>query len=183
MFSQQVRAIEDRQKLLAIVKALGLARELHNLVRLGSHAELAQLMDFDKLRQLHRRGAARAGRAQPESASSKKNPTASALLDQALEDVIFEFEKVGEGELKIADGHKDALRRTREALAASRIRRTQWIALKEEAERLFKNKLSAVGEEEMQDNIAALGDIEQRTRQPRPRQRQRRGPLRRGRRS
>jgi len=166
LFSQQVRAIQDRQKLLAIVKALGLARELHNLIRLGGHAELAQLMDFDKLRQLHAEAQHALAALNLKRQLEEAHDT-SALLDQALEDVIFEFEKVGEGELKIADELKDTLRRTREALAASQDPQDpRWIALKEELERLFKSKkLSAVGQEEMQDNIAALGDIEQRTRQ------------------
>lgn len=84
------------------------------------------------------------------------------MLNQALEDVIFKFVKVGEAELKLADELKDQLRRTREALAASHDPQDPaWIALKAELERLFKSrKLSEISQQEMQANIAALAPIE-----------------------
>ena len=43
----------------------------------------------------------------------------SSLLNQALEDVVFRFEKIGEAELKLADELKDILRRTRETLGGT----------------------------------------------------------------
>ena len=163
LFSQQVGQIADIDKLRAIVKALGLARELYNLIRLGGHAELASLLDFHKLGQLH-------GEAQRALAAlnlKKQLDDAhdtSGLLNQALEDVIFKFEKIGEAELKLADELKDQLRRTREALAASQDPQDpKWIALKSELERLFKSKkLSEVSQEDILANLAALAPIERR---------------------
>lgn len=165
LFSRQVGEIHDRAKLLAIVKALAGARELHNLIRLGGYTELAGLLDFHKLRQLH-------GEAQNALAALNLKQQledahdTSGLLNQALEDVIFKFEKVGESELKLADELKDILRRTREALAATLDPQDPaWITLKQELERLFKaKKLSETGQGDMQANIAALRDIENRTR-------------------
>ncbi len=161
LFSRQIGAILDRDKLLAVVKALASARELHNLIRLGGYTELVDLLDFHKLRQLH-------GEAQNALAALNLKhqlehaQDTSGLLNQALEDVIFKFEKVGEGELKLADELKDTLRRTREALAATLDPQDPaWIALKKELERLFKaKKLSEVSQQEMQANISALGAIE-----------------------
>jgi type I restriction enzyme R subunit len=161
LFSQQVGAIQDRQTLLAIVKALATARELYNLIRLGGHEELAGLLDFKKLRQLHIEAqhalAALNLKYQLEHAQDT-----SGLLNQALEDVIFKFEKIGEAELKLADELKDALRRTRETLAGTRDPQDPaWVKLREELERLFKaRKLSEVSQADMQANIAALRDIE-----------------------
>jgi type I restriction enzyme R subunit len=166
LFSQQVGQIGDIGKLRAIVKALGTARELYNLIRLGGHEELAGLLDFHKLRMLHNEArnalAALNLKQQIENAQDT-----SGLLNQALEDVIFKFEKIGEGELKLADELKDTLRRARETLAGTLDPRDPaWIKLKEELERLFKaKKLSEVGQQEMQANIAALQDIEQRARE------------------
>lgn len=164
-FSQQVGVIQDRDKLLAIVKALGLARELYNLIRLGGHAELVELLDFQKLRVLHIEAQNALAALNLKQQLDDAHDT-SALLNQALEDVIFKFEKIGEAELKIADELKDMLRRTREALASTQDPQDPaWIALKEELERLFKaKKLSEVGQQEMQENISALRAIEQRTR-------------------
>jgi type I restriction enzyme R subunit len=165
LFSQQIGAIAHRDKLLAIVKALELARELYNLIRLGGHSELTELLDFQTLRVL---------RIEAQNALAALNlkqqlddaHDTSALLNQALEDVIFKFEKIGEAELKLADELKDVLRRTREALASTQDPQDPaWVALKEELERLFKAKrLSEVSQQEMQANINALRGIEQRTR-------------------
>ncbi|MFC3815219.1 type I restriction endonuclease subunit R [Lysobacter sp. GCM10012299] len=166
LFSQQVGVIEDRDKLLAIVKALGLARELHNLIRLGGHAELAELLDFHKLRVLHIEAQNALAALNLKQQLDDAHDT-STLLNQALEDVIFKFEKIGEAELKLADELKDILRRTREALASTQDPRDPaWIVLKEELERLFKaKKLSEVSQHEMLTNITALRGIEQRTRE------------------
>ncbi len=165
LFSQQIGVIEDRQKVQAIVKALGLARELYNLIRLGGHAELAGLLDFHKLSVLHIEAQNALVALNLKQQLDDAHDT-SALLNQALEDVIFKFEKIGEAELRLADELKDILRRTREALASTQdTQDAAWIALKQELERLFKaKKLSEVGQQEMLDNITALRGIEQRAR-------------------
>ena len=166
LFSQQVGEIQDRGKLLAIVKALAQARELHNLIRLDDHKELACLLDFRKLRQLHTEAQNALAALNLKHQLEQADDT-TGLLNQALEDVIFKFEKVGEGELKLADELKDILRRTRETLAATQDPQDPaWISLKNELERLFKaKKLSEVSQQEMQANIGALRDIEQHARE------------------
>lgn len=84
-----------------------------------------------------------------------------ALLNEALEDIIFKFVKIGESELKLADDLKDALRQTREALASNfDPKDPEFITLKEALERLFKQKkLSEVTQEEMTQNIGILTEI------------------------
>ena len=165
LFSQQVSNITDLDQLRAVVKALATARELHNLIRLGGFTELGGLLDFDKLRTLHNEARNALAAVNLKRQLDDAHDT-SGLLNQALEDVIFRFEKVGEAELKLADELKDVLRRTRESLASTQDPQdTAWIALRQELERLFKaKKLSEVGQQEMLDNIVALRDIEQRTR-------------------
>lgn len=165
LFSQQIGAIEDRQILLAIVKALATARELYNLIRLGKQEELKNLLDFGKLRLLHIEAQNALAALNLKQQLEQAHDT-SSLLNQALEDVIFRFEKIGEAELKLADELKDILRRTRETLGGTQDPADpRWIALKEELERLFKaKKLSEVGQQEMQANIGALAEIERRAR-------------------
>jgi len=166
LFSQQVGEVQDRQQLLAIVKALTQARELYNLIRLGGHEELAGLLDFRKLRVLHIEAQNALAALNLKHQLEHADDT-SGLLNQALEDVIFKFEKIGEAELKLADELKDILRRTREALAATQDPQDPaWIRLKDELERLFKaKKLSEVSQQEMQANISALRDIEDHARE------------------
>jgi type I restriction enzyme R subunit len=165
LFSQQVGQIHDRQQLLAIVKALTQARELYNLIRLGGHEQLAGLLDFRKLRLLHIEAQNALAALNLKHQLEHADDT-SGLLNQALEDVIFKFEKVGQAELKLADELKDILRRTRETLASTQDPQDPaWISLKDELERLFKaKKLSEVSQQEMQANITALRDIEQHAR-------------------
>lgn len=165
LFSQQVGAIEDRQALLAIVKALATARELYNLIRLSGQDELKSLLDFDKLRQLHIEAQNALAALNLKQQLERAHDT-SSLLNQALEDVVFRFEKIGEAELKLADELKDILRRTRETLGGTQDPADpKWIALKQELERLFKaKKLSEVGQEDMRANIGALREIERKAR-------------------
>jgi type I restriction enzyme R subunit len=166
LFSQQVSALQDIDQLRALVKALATARELHNLIRLGEHHELRQLLDFATLQQLHNEAQRALAQLNLKRRLENAHDT-SGLLNQALEEVIFQFEKIGEAELKLADELKDSLRRTRELLAGSHDPADpQWISLREELERLFKaRKLSEVTQEQMQANIGALADIERRARE------------------
>lgn len=165
LFSQQIGNVEDRQALLAVVKALSSARELYNLIRLGGHDELKALLDFARLRQLHTEAQNALAALNLKQQMDHAQDT-SGLLNQALEDVVFRFEKIGEAELKLADELKDILRRTRETLAATQDPQDPaWITLKQELERLFKaKKLSEVGQDAMQANIAALREIERQAR-------------------
>lgn len=86
------------------------------------------------------------------------------LLNLALEDVIFKFQKIAEEELVLADQLKDTLRKTREALASNFDQQDEkFISLKEELERLFKKKkLSEVTQQEMIANIGTLEKIHER---------------------
>ena len=166
LFSQQVSAIQDIDQLRALVKALATARELHNLIRLGEHKELCQLLDFATLQQLHNEAQRALAQLNLKRRLENAHDT-SGLLNQALEEVIFQFKKIGEAEMKLADELKDHLRRTREVLAATRDPADpKWISLREELERLFKaRKLSEVTQEQMQANIGALAGIEHRARE------------------
>lgn len=166
LFSQQIGQIQDRQQLLAIVRALASARELYNLIRLGGHEQLAGMLDFRKLRLLYTEAQNALAALNLKHQLEHAHDT-SGLLNQALEDVIFKFEKIGEAELKLADELKDILRRTRETLAATQDPEDPaWVSLRKELERLFKaKKLSEVSQQEMQANITALREIERRARE------------------
>lgn len=160
IFSQQISQIQDRETVLALKKVLGNAKSLYNLIRLTGHYELLEKLDFRKLDDLYREASNRLD-AINLSARLESGVDVTNLLNEALEDVIFSFVKVGEEELVLADKLKNTLRRTREALADNFDKTDpQFVKLKDELERLFKQKkLSEVSQEEMNANIASLNKI------------------------
>ena len=160
IFSQQISEISDRKKMLSLVKALGNAKSLYNLIRLFGHFELLEKIDFKKLSLLYREANNHLQLLNQKEALENDIDTTN-LLNVALEDVIFMFNKVGEEELILADQLKDTLRKTREELASNFDKKDpEFVSLYEELERLFKKKkLNEVTQDEMKANIGALREI------------------------
>ncbi|MDW4799778.1 type I restriction endonuclease subunit R, partial [Escherichia coli] len=118
IFTDQINQIQDRETALALKNALADARSLYNLIRLQGNTEFLQALDFNKLNILYREASRRLDLLNLK-ADLEQGVDLSGLLNRALEEVIFEFHKVGEEELVLADELKETLRRTREALAAN----------------------------------------------------------------
>ena len=163
VFSQQISAIQDRETVLALKKALADAKSLYNLIRLQGEYAFLEKLDFQKLNLLYRETSNHLDLLNLKETIEQGNDTAN-LLNVALEEVIFKFTKIGEEELVLADKLKNTLRRTREALAGNFDQQDpKFITLKEELERLFKKKnLSEVTQDEMNANIDALNKIHER---------------------
>ncbi len=159
IFSQQINQIQDRATVLALKKALADARSLYNLIRLQGEYGFLQQLDFQKINQLYRETSNRLDLLNLKE--SVESGAASNLLNVALEEVLFMFTKVGQGELLLADKLKSTLRQTREALGSNfDPQDPKFVTLKEELQRLFKNKkLNEVTQEEMTANIGALNAI------------------------
>ena len=160
IFSQQISQIEDRKQVQELTKILGNAKSLYNLMRLAGHYDLLEKLDFQKISVLYRIARQHLDKLNLKETLENANDTTN-LLNTALEDVIFMFTKVSEEELVLADELKDTLRKTREALAGNFDQKDPiFITLKEELERLFKNKnLSEVSQNEMKKNISKLEKI------------------------
>ncbi|MFT6792085.1 MAG: type I restriction enzyme R subunit [Rubritalea sp.] len=164
-FSQQVTAIEDRTEMLKLTKALNDARALYNLIRLSGKYDQLDKLDFTALPKLATMAGAHLSlinqKIALETASDNTN-----ILNVALEDIIFTFTKLSEEELRIADELKNTLRKTREGLAGNfDPADPEFISLKEELERLFKKKnLTEISQEQMASNIAALNEIQKKSR-------------------
>ena len=160
IFQQQISQIQSREEMLKIVKALRNAKELNNLIRFYGFEDLLEKIDFFKLGQLLREAQAHLDnlnfRDQLENSADTTN-----LLNVALEDIIFMFRKVSEEELILADQLKNQLRLTREALLHNfDTKDPQFISLKKELERMFKNKnLDEISQEEMRENIFMLHQV------------------------
>ncbi|MCF6347538.1 MAG: DEAD/DEAH box helicase family protein [Flavobacteriaceae bacterium] len=160
LFSQQISKISDRKQMLQIVKSLGNAKSLYNLIRLFGHYELLEKLDFKKFAILYRVANDHL-QLLNQKETLEKSIDATNLLNVALEDIVFLFTKIGEEELILADKLKDTLRKTREALADNFDKKDpEFISLYEELERLFKKKkLNEVTQDEMKANIGALKEI------------------------
>jgi len=160
LFSQQISQIEERKTMLDITRALTNARTLYNMIRYAGEYELLEKLDFRKLKELSRVANDHLALINLKAAMENREDN-TGLLNAALEDTLFLFKKISEEELVIADELKNTLRQTREALADNFDKKDpEFITLKEELERLFKQKkLNEAEQNAMKQNISALRKI------------------------
>lgn len=163
IFQQQISEIQERGKMQEIVKALGQARELYNVIRLSGRQELLDVLDFRQLSRLYTEASNHLALINQKAALESADRS-GGILNIALEDVLFTFRKIAEEELIIADKLREALRKTRETLLGNiDPGDPKFISLREELERLFKQKnLSEISKDEMTENIDLLDDLQHR---------------------
>lgn len=160
LFSQQIAQLTDKNELLRLIKALRTAKELKNIIAVNGYEALDGIADFDIWNRLLLEAQSRLDNLN--FVESIGNEEASAnLLNTALEDVIFQFIKVDESELVLADEFKNTLRKTRESLQNNFDPiDPQFVSLREELERIFKKKnLSEVTQADMIENMHLLQKI------------------------
>ncbi|MDC8099312.1 type I restriction endonuclease subunit R [Chryseobacterium rhizosphaerae] len=160
IFSQQIAQLTDKKELLQLVKALHTAKELKNLIALQDLQGLGELIDFEILNRLLIEAQNRLDNLNLLENLANAEETQN-LLNIALEDIVFQFIKVGEEELKLADELKDQLRKTREALQNNFDQNDPvFVSLREELERIFKKKnLTETTQAEMVENLPLLRKI------------------------
>ncbi|MBW3466889.1 type I restriction endonuclease subunit R [Arthrospiribacter ruber] len=160
IFSQQTAAIHNKHELIRLVKALRTAKELKNIIAINGYEGLGELVDFAVLNRLLLEAQSRLDNLNFIESLESSDETRN-LLDAALEDIIFQFIKVGEEELRLADEYKDQLRKTREALQQNfDTGDPDFISLKEELQRIFRKKnLSETNQEDMVENMQLLRKI------------------------
>jgi type I restriction enzyme, R subunit len=159
-FSAQISKISDHGEMQQIKKALEDARSLYNIIRLVGEYELLERMDFKKLNTLRIEAVNHLSLINAKDAFAN-NEEVGNLLNMALEDIVFDFNKIGESELVLAGELKDILKKTREALGGNfDTKDPEWLSLYEELRRLFDGKnLNEVTQDEMRTNIMSLRTI------------------------
>ncbi|WP_226065041.1 type I restriction endonuclease subunit R [Kaistella polysaccharea] len=160
LFSQQIEQLTDKKELLRLVKALRTAKELKNIIAVNGYDALHGIEDFNVLNGLLLIAQNRIDNLN--FVESIGNEEASKnLLNTALEDIIFQFIKIDESELVLADEFKDILRKARESLQHNFDQQdVHFVTLREELERLFKKKnLSEVTQNDMVENMHLLQKI------------------------
>ena len=136
----------------SLIKVLQNARELKNIIRLQGEDELLDLLDFYKLNQLLKEVQRRLDTLNLVDSINNENDNTN-LINTALEDIFFQFTKISEEEMILADQLRNQLRQTREELQRNiDPADPEFVTLKEELERIFKNKnLDEVNQEDMRD--------------------------------
>ncbi|KQS33838.1 type I restriction endonuclease [Dyadobacter sp. Leaf189] len=160
IFSQQIAQLNDKSALLELVKALRTAKELKNMIAINGYEGLGELVNFEVLNRLLIEAQNRLDNLN--FIENIGNDTATQnLLAAALEDIVFQFIKVGEEELRLADELKDQLRKTRTALQDNfDPQDPQFVTLREELERIFKKKnITETTQEELVANLPLLRRI------------------------
>jgi type I restriction enzyme R subunit len=151
LFSQQIQEITDRQKLLTLKNALQDARDIYNIARLTGYTELAEILDIKHLSQLLTEVSNRLQLLNLKEAISDVN--SRELLNEAIEDVVFQFTKIGEEQLNMfANELMETACRTRLELQNNFHQRDpEWISLYDEFRRLLeKHKIDETNLEQMQ---------------------------------
>jgi len=160
LFSQQIAQITDKKELVRLIKALKTAKELKNIIAVNNFEALDGIADFDIWNRLLVEAQSRLDNLN--FVESIGNEEASKnLLNTALEDIVFQFIKVDESELVLADEFKEILRKTRESLQSNFDQYDlQFVSLREELERIFKKKnLSETTQGDMIENMRLLQKI------------------------
>lgn len=162
IFSEQINEIDDKSIILDIKRALENARTLGNLIRLYGHDDVANKLDFVKLKELLTEVNNRIALINQKEALENQDDSTN-IINMAIEEVIFAFRKVSEKELQlgIVDDFKDQIRKTREAMQNNFDHEDQvYISLSEELERIFKKKkMTEMTTEDIQENTVLLRSI------------------------
>lgn len=166
IFSQQIAEITDKSQLLEIVKSLRTAKELKNLIALNGYEGLEGLADFDTWNRLLTVAQSRLDNLHFVENIGNEDATTN-IINTALEDIVFEFIKVSESELVLADQFKDMLRKTRESLRDNFDQQDPaFVSLREELERIFKKKnLSEVSQQDLVENLPLLRKIHEKAKE------------------
>jgi type I restriction enzyme R subunit len=111
-FSKEISKITDKKTMREIVTCLTSAQEMSNLIRAYGHEELANKMDFKKINTLLIEARNRLDLILLNDRVNVSDET-RALLNTALENVVFSFSKTGEEELEIGNKVKEMTRLVR----------------------------------------------------------------------
>ena len=160
LFSQQIRAIDDKQELLDLRAVLDTYKELINIVKLFGYEELSEKLTIEKFHALYTEVNNCIALINLKQ-NLQDGEDAASLLNLALDQVEFHFRKVSESEMIIADQFQDILERTRQELERSLDPKdSEYISLLDELKRIFKKKnIEELTADEMKQNIEDLERI------------------------
>jgi len=160
-FQKIVSKITDKKEITELKKCLENLKSLYNIIKILGYTELLDKFSFDKVNKLYNEVANRIDiinlKENLENATDNAN-----LLNIALENFNFQFRKIGEHELQIADKFRNELERTRVELVERNFDKKdpKYLSLFEELLRHFKKKnIEEYTGDEMAEAIKTLKEI------------------------
>lgn len=160
-FIEQINGIDDKKQLLDLKKALEDYKILNNLIRMFGYDELAHSFDVQKAIQLLNEVNNRISIINFKQ-NVQDSEDMSGVLNMALDQIDFQFRKIGEEELVIADAFRSSLEKTRREIVERCLdpQDPEYISLLDELKRIFKKKnieeLTSDEMKEMTDELERL---------------------------
>lgn len=164
-FTKQINEL-PKQELYDIRKSLDNYKILYNLIKMYGYEDLTDQIDIVRVSKLLSEVSNRINILNlTENINNNENIT--GLLNMALDKIDFNFRKISESELVIADKFRENLERTRKELERNFDKKDpEFISLYEELKRIFSKKnIEELTSEEMQNNILALEKLHERIKQ------------------
>lgn len=160
VFSQQISALDDKAALIELRHALELYKDLFNIVKLFGYEELSDKFELGNIAALYNEVNNRINLINLKQ-NLQRVEDMSAILNLALDEIDFQFKKISESELVIADKFRDSLERTRREMQRNLDPKDpEYVTLLEELQRLLSRKhIEELTAEEMKTNIAELERI------------------------
>lgn len=157
-FINQINGIDDKKQLLDLRNALINYKVLFNLIRIFGYDDLYIHFDIDKavqmLNEVNNRISIINFKRNMENAEDM-----SGVLNMALDQISFQFRKIGEEELVIADAFRNTLEKTRREIVDRCLdpKDPEYIGLLDELKRIFKQKnIEELTSNEMKDLMDEL---------------------------
>lgn len=166
-FINQINGIDDKKQLLDLRDALQNYKVLHNLIRLFGYDDLYVHFDIDKAIQMLNEVTNRINIINFKQ-NMENSEDMSGVLNMALDQISFQFRKIGEEELVIADAFRNTLEKTRHEIVDRCLdpKDPEYITLLEELKRIFKKKnIEELTSDEMKDMMSQLDDLRKRAEQ------------------
>ena len=157
IFSRQLNMEDDREVVRSIVRSLEDMRSLQNMLTAQGSEAVVEISDIHNLIKAARNRLDLLGFI--DNADEKSNTR--QLLDVALENIEFSFEKRGEGELEIQEQYRQSVEHARRQLQACMdTEDPEYRSILEEFLRLFRRKEMESQEEfNMHDKVQNVNDI------------------------
>ena len=160
-FINQINEIDDKKQLLDLRQALENYKAMYNLIRLYGYEDLYVHFDVENAIKCLNEVNNRINIINLKN-SIESSEDMSQVLNMALDQIEFQFRKIKEEELLIADAFRDVLEKTRREIVGRCLdpKDPEYISLLDELKRVFKKKnieeLSADEMKQMMSELEAL---------------------------